>query len=76
VDETIELGNVGSMAQGLSAEFPIWRLVTELKIPLADIEANWTFDRIMKAQACLEMKADYSAAWQEYHRRNRGADGE
>lgn len=46
----------------------------ELRIPLSDIGAEWTFDRIMKANACLDMKADYRSAWDEYYRKQRGID--
>ena len=63
------------MSESLSDEYPVWRIVTELRIPLSDIEAEWTFDRIMKGNACLDMKSDYRMAWEEFHRTRRGNDG-
>ena len=50
--------------EGGAAEYVlIWRIVSEAHIPLSDIEAEWTFDRIASFNAYTTMKQDYKSAW-------------
>ena len=47
-------------------------LVSEAHVPLSDIEAEWTFDRMCNFGAYLRMKQDYKSAWTElYSQKNK-----
>lgn len=69
------LGRIGTLG-GTAAEYaPIWRIVSKARVPLSDIEQNWTFDRIMAFCAYMDMENDYRNAWGEYYQQQRSDDG-
>lgn len=44
----------------------IWRIVRTANIPLADIEKEWTFERMNSFGAYLQMADDYGSAWRAF----------
>lgn len=61
------LGTVGRLT-GAGDEYAlVWRIVSETGIPLSDIEAEWTFDRMSGFADFLAMKNDYKSAWHEFY---------
>ncbi|OWV08679.1 hypothetical protein B7992_13225 [Fibrobacter sp. UWH1] len=66
-----KLGKIGTL-EGTAAEYaPIWRIVSKARVPLSDIERNWTFDRMMAFCSYLDMENDYRSAWGEYYQQQR-----
>lgn len=69
------LGDVGTLS-GNAAEYAlVWRIVAEAHVPLSDIEAEWTFDRMCSFGAYLAMRQDYKSAWTElYSQKNKAKE--
>lgn len=66
------LGDIGELSGGSAEYVLVWRIVAEAHVPLSDIEAEWTFDRMANFGAYLRMKQDYKSAWTElYSQKNK-----
>ena len=55
------------MSGGAANYALIWRIVKEARIPLGDIEANWSFERMASFACYLDMANDYRSAWGEFY---------
>lgn len=64
------LGEIGTLEGSASDDFAIWAIVGEAKIPLSDIEENWTFDRMQAFMAVRRMRQDYRSAWRKFYEMN------
>lgn len=62
-----ELGEIGTLEGGASDYFAIWAIVGDAKVPLYDIEDNWTFDRMQSFLAVRQMRQDYRSAWRKFY---------
>lgn len=62
-----EIGEIGNLFGSASDFFAIWAIVGEAKIPLSDIEENWTFDRMQSFMAVRQMRQDYRSAWRKFY---------
>jgi hypothetical protein len=60
---------VGTLRGGAAEYVLIWRIVSSAHVPLSDIEAEWTFDRMVSFGAYLGMQQDYKSAWSEFYER-------
>lgn len=65
--DSASLGEVGRLSGPGLDYAPIWRIVSEAKVPLSDIEAEWTFERICGFADYLAMRNDYRSAWHEHY---------
>lgn len=65
------LGHVGSLSGAASDYAAIWRIVNEARVPLSDIEAEWTWERICAFTAYRRMCGDYASAWRKFYERRR-----
>lgn len=71
-----ELGEIGTLEGSASDDFVIWAIVIEAKVPLSDIEDNWTFDRMQAFMAVRQMRQDYRSAWRKlYEKKNEAERG-
>lgn len=70
----MELGEIGTLEGSASDDFVIWAIVGEAKVPLSDIEENWTFDRMQAFMAVRQMRQDYRSAWRKLYEKNNEAE--
>lgn len=66
--ELDQLGEVGFLTGPARDYLPIWQIVDRARIPLTDIEAEWTYDRIEAYRAYMNMTNDYKSAWEQLYR--------
>lgn len=62
------MGDIGTLSGSALDYAPAWALA-DRGIPLSDIEAEWTFDRMAAFSDYARMKSDYQSAWTEFYRR-------
>lgn len=56
-----EIGVVGTLDPAVSSRWPILRIVTDLHLPLSEVE-KWDLDDIRHVNAVLNMRQDYEGA--------------
>lgn len=62
------LGKIGTLKGGAADYALVWRIVKTARVPLSDIEKNWTFERMMSFAAYIDMENDYRSAWGQYYK--------
>lgn len=60
---------MGELSGGASEYALIWRIVNSARIPLSDIEREWTWERMNSFAAYLQMTDDYGSAWRNFFER-------
>lgn len=63
------LGEIGKLSGGALDYAVVWSIISDLHLPLSDIEAEWTFARMNSYRAYKQMCSDYSSAWQKYYQK-------
>ena len=56
---------MGSLAEELEYEYPVWRLWLEGKDSFREICEQWDYNTVMKANALLDMRETYEAGINE-----------
>lgn len=62
---------MGTLSGGASDYAVIWRIVNDAHVPLSDIEAEWTWERMRSFSAYRRMCGDYASAWRRFYERKR-----
>lgn len=60
-----ELGDIGTLRGGAEEYAVIWRIVRNARIPLEDIEKEWTWERINSFSSYMQMVDDYNSAFRK-----------
>lgn len=63
-DNFNKLGGIGHLTGDVEDEYMFWNLVVTLRLPPSELD-RWTLGEMRKATAVLDMKNDFSLAYQK-----------
>ena len=63
-DAYAKVGTIGRLSQRIEDEFLFWQLVVSLRLPPDELD-KWTLGDMRSAAAVMDMRNDYSLAYQK-----------
>lgn len=54
----------------MKREFPLWRIWSEKGTSIEELRYKWTYPDVLKANAILDMQADFETGMNEIDRRD------